>query len=192
MTRQTLGTNLNESSSTGTDWSYTNEVALCSAFLAIICSSKARTAFPVTWCALIIQSIESASSKASRVRWITKSTWWCCSTACTHSWECRRLLCPAEHGALQPYQLYHSSEVVTNLIWNSPCLDIFEITGDSQSGCESSVDIYLDLRTWDFFRGRGINVVFDNRDCQIPPARVWNPVIAVSYTHLTLPTKRIV
>ena len=74
MTRQTLGANLNESSSTSTDWSYTNKVALCSAFLAIVCSSKARTAFPITWCALIIQSIEFASSKASRVRRITKST----------------------------------------------------------------------------------------------------------------------
>ena len=41
MARQTLGANLNESSSAGTDWSYTNKVALCSAFLAIICSSKA-------------------------------------------------------------------------------------------------------------------------------------------------------
>ena len=39
MARQTLGTDLNETSCASTDWSYSNEVPLCCAFLAVICSS---------------------------------------------------------------------------------------------------------------------------------------------------------
>ncbi len=39
MARQTLSANLNETSCASTDWSYSHEVPLCCAFLAVICSS---------------------------------------------------------------------------------------------------------------------------------------------------------
>jgi hypothetical protein len=67
MAWEALRAHLDEPSSTSTDWCYSYKIALCCAFLAIICSCKARTTFPITRSASIIESIESASSKAGRI-----------------------------------------------------------------------------------------------------------------------------